>query len=101
MADALETVEDDCETGVSVTTTVFPGAMLVTTEGCAVVAEGVFDAWALERDEVAAAADDDDCELDADCAEDPDPDADPDALPTLLEVPVRYTDQKPLAPQSS
>jgi len=88
----VETVEEDWETGVSVTTTVFPGAMLVTTEGCAVVAEGWFDVWLFALDEgVVAAAADDDCELEADCPEDPDPDPDPepDALPTLAETPVR------------
>jgi len=91
VAVGLEAVEEDCETGVSVTTTVFPGAMLVTTEGCAVVAEGGFDVWLFALDEGVAAAADDDCELDADCPEEPepDPDPDPDALPTFVEIPVR------------
>jgi len=83
-----EAVDDVCATGVSVTTTVLPGAMLVTTEGCAVVCVGVSVVWlfwVFAVDDGAADDDAEDCELEPDCPDDPDPDA----LPTLLETPVR------------
>lgn len=78
---------DVCAIGVSVTMTVLPGAMLVTTDGCAVVCVGVFVVWLfwLLAVDDGAADDDEDCELEPDCCDDPEPDA----LPTLLDTPVR------------
>ena len=83
-ADGVVVLDVWADCGAAVTMTVRPGAMLVTTDGAAVVVVEADDpAWAVDFEDVAAAADDAEEES---------------TFATPLWVPVRYTDQKPLPP---